>query len=438
MSTPPRGNDVKGRHNNTHHHNHHHTPPPPRTPPFHPHQPHAMSVLVTRVDLYDSGFVPTHEITTTLDLHPIPLLTPYSFDPSSSSSIPSGSIAIARIPPTPTTPAPFWRQLQVMDTTKPSPLPAITKYWNQRHRLFHKFDQGIQLDEEGWFSVTPEQIAQHVAQFTLQQYAPRVLLDAFCGCGGNAIQFASVVAEQVVAVDVDRQKLRKAAHNARLYGIPAHRLVFIECNVLFLLEYCYKNGEFILDQPIACPQQAQALMEAMPPPVATEVYEGYQIGGIDLLPRTIDTIFMDPPWGGVDYEVLFGKHGYDLEHQMKIERPRRANVTTVQDDFFDSFIATNQRKQERRAQFNHAVDDSNCVNGVELLRLAASVTPHVLYDVPRNTKRQSVGHAAILAGYRGICLWEEHYLNARLKTVTVYLGKDWSSLVPTTKKNNTE
>jgi trimethylguanosine synthase len=320
-----------------------------------------------------------------------------------------------------------------MDTTKSSPLPAITKYWNQRLRLFHKFDQGIQLDEEGWFSVTPEQIAQHVAQFTHQQYAPRILLDAFCGCGGNAIQFAPIVTEQVVAVDVDRQKLRKAAHNARLYGIPSHRIVFIECNVLFLLEYCYKNGEFILDQPIACPQQAQALMEAMPPPVATEVFEGYQIGGIDLLPRTIDTIFMDPPWGGVDYEVLFGKHGYDLEHQMKIERPRRANVTTVEDDFFDSFATQSNRKQERRAQFNHAVDDSNCVNGVELLRLAAAVTPHVLYDVPRNTKRQSVGQAAIVAGYRGNCLWEEHYLNARLKTVTVYLGKDWSSLVPTTK-----
>ena len=30
-----------------------------------------------------------------------------------------------------------------------------------------------------------------------------------------------------------------------------------------------------------------------------------------------DIIFMDPPWGGVDYEVL-GKNGYDLKKNMRI------------------------------------------------------------------------------------------------------------------------
>lgn len=39
---------------------------------------------------------------------------------------------------------------------------------------------------EGWFSVTPEGIARHIAQ----RCQSDVVIDAFCGCGGNAIQFA--------------------------------------------------------------------------------------------------------------------------------------------------------------------------------------------------------------------------------------------------------
>jgi hypothetical protein len=38
------------------------------------------------------------------------------------------------------------------------------KYWRQRYRLFSMFDRGIKLDNEGWFSVTPERIAQHIAE----------------------------------------------------------------------------------------------------------------------------------------------------------------------------------------------------------------------------------------------------------------------------------
>ena len=38
------------------------------------------------------------------------------------------------------------------------------KYWAQRKRLFSKFDEGVQLDKESWYSVTPEAIAGHIAQ----------------------------------------------------------------------------------------------------------------------------------------------------------------------------------------------------------------------------------------------------------------------------------
>lgn len=39
---------------------------------------------------------------------------------------------------------------------------------------------------ESWFSVTPEQIAKYIAE----RCKCDTIIDAFCGAGGNAIQFA--------------------------------------------------------------------------------------------------------------------------------------------------------------------------------------------------------------------------------------------------------
>ena len=50
--------------------------------------------------------------------------------------------------------------------------------------MFSRFDEGIELDNESWFSVTPEAIAQHIAE----RCRCDVIIDAFCGVGGNAIQ----------------------------------------------------------------------------------------------------------------------------------------------------------------------------------------------------------------------------------------------------------
>ena len=38
------------------------------------------------------------------------------------------------------------------------------KYWDQRYRLFRKFDSGIQLDPESWFSITPESVGTYLAK----------------------------------------------------------------------------------------------------------------------------------------------------------------------------------------------------------------------------------------------------------------------------------
>lgn len=56
----------------------------------------------------------------------------------------------------------------------------------QRKRYFSLYDEGCLLDEEGWYSVTPERVADNIAE----RCRCDVILDAFCGVGGNAIAFA--------------------------------------------------------------------------------------------------------------------------------------------------------------------------------------------------------------------------------------------------------
>lgn len=39
----------------------------------------------------------------------------------------------------------------------------LWKYWLQRYSLFSRFDDGILMDQEGWYSATPQVIAAHHA-----------------------------------------------------------------------------------------------------------------------------------------------------------------------------------------------------------------------------------------------------------------------------------
>ena len=98
---------------------------------------------------------------------------------------------------------------------------GMEKYWFQRYRLFSRFDEGIRLDNESWFSVTPEKIAEHIAE----RCRCDVIIDAFCGAGGNTIQFA-FTCERVIAIDIDASKIELAKHNAGVYGV-ADRIEFI-------------------------------------------------------------------------------------------------------------------------------------------------------------------------------------------------------------------
>ncbi|XP_050301028.1 trimethylguanosine synthase isoform X2 [Anthonomus grandis grandis] len=137
----------------------------------------------------------------------------------------------------------------------------IRKYWPKRFSLFSKYDEGIKLDEESWYSVTPEIVAKHAAD----RCATDVIVDGFCGAGGNSIQFA-LTCKRVIAIDIDPKKLELARNNAAVYGV-LDKIEFIQ-------------GDFF--------HLAESLKA--------------------------DAVFLSPPWGGISYGM---EKVYDLETMLE-------------------------------------------------------------------------------------------------------------------------
>ena len=116
---------------------------------------------------------------------------------------------------------------------------SLIKYWHQRYRLFSRFDEGIKMDDEAWFSVTPERIAKHIAH----RCRCDLIVDAFCGVGGNSIQFA-FTCERVIAIDIDPLKIELARHNASVYGV-ADRIEFIVGDYMKLSSSLFADVVFL-------------------------------------------------------------------------------------------------------------------------------------------------------------------------------------------------
>ncbi|XP_010314612.1 uncharacterized protein [Solanum lycopersicum] len=126
--------------------------------------------------------------------------------------------------------------------------PSLNKYWCQRYLLFNKYDDGIKMDGEGWFSVTPEAIAKHHAL----RCGSGTIVDLFTGVGGNSIQFA-MRSKHVIAIDIDPKRIDLAQYNAAIYGVR-DQIDFI------------RGDSFVLAPNLKA-----------------------------------DVVFMSPPWGGPDY-----------------------------------------------------------------------------------------------------------------------------------------
>eukprot|EP00965_Chrysotila_dentata_P161970 5348752-Pleurochrysis_carterae.AAC.10 len=129
--------------------------------------------------------------------------------------------------------------------------PELYKYWRRRHELFSRFDRGIRLDAESWFSATPELVAVHTAKRLMIPHAPCLMLDGFGGAGGNAVHYAGQnLGGLVICIELDSTKAFMARHNARLYGVDG-RIDFV-IGDFTLLARCLRGDVLSLDPPWSC------------------------------------------------------------------------------------------------------------------------------------------------------------------------------------------
>lgn len=185
----------------------------------------------------------------------------------------------------------------------------ISKYYNQRYDLFQRYDEGIMLDYESWFSVTPEIIAKHIAR----QMACHTIVDACCGAGGNAIQFA-LICQRVIAIEIDPIRIQIARHNAKIYGVD-HLIEFI-CGDAFKVLPSLKEG-------------------------------------------SIDAVFLSPPWGGPDYKLAqqydlglflkFADAARKVTPNIALMFPRTINKEEVRDQFGPCKFLRNHVRQKTKA-----------------------------------------------------------------------------------------
>jgi len=187
-------------------------------------------------------------------------------------------------------------------------LSARQRYWHRRHSLFRLFDLGVQMDEESWYSVTPEVLAKHHAQ----RCRGRVIVDVCCGVGGNTIQLAQTC-ERVIAIDVDPAKLDMARGNAAIYGVA---------------NIDWRRGDFLN------------------PAIQAE------------LVGKVDGVFVSPPWGGPSYirQSELGLEDFPLDLNLLWKAARRVSPNVA------LFLPRNLKLECLRQWGETAEVESNFVN----------------------------------------------------------------------------
>jgi hypothetical protein len=141
------------------------------------------------------------------------------------------------------------------------------KWWSRRYELFTRYDYGIRIDREGWYEATPESLAEHIAK---KMTTKGVIVDGFCGVGGNTIAFSKLgVCSQVVAADLDADRVEMCRHNAAVYGFD------VEQRIDFVDGSC----DFRRLAPAYCLQQLHIGRQGSDPC------------------RAAQWVFLSPPWG---------------------------------------------------------------------------------------------------------------------------------------------
>lgn len=134
-------------------------------------------------------------------------------------------------------------------------------YFSKRHLLFSRFDEGIRMSSEMWYSVCAECFACTIARVLSNHIrSSGYVLDLFGGAGGQAIGFA-LEGHSVHSIEYNEQHCALIHNNAKIYGVS--HLVFPICGDVFTqsIRFCTSGT----------------------------------------IPQRYDCVVLSPPWGGPGY-----------------------------------------------------------------------------------------------------------------------------------------
>ncbi|KAJ3477577.1 hypothetical protein NLG97_g8804 [Lecanicillium saksenae] len=147
----------------------------------------------------------------------------------------------------------------------------IQKYFSQRYSIFSYYDDGICMTDDAWFGVTPEPIANKIAE-EMKSYPKeqKILIDLFCGAGGNTIAFALTERwDRIISIERDTSTLACAQNNASVYGVEDGYITWVHGDSFAFLKTLFGNPS------------------ALHPDLRVD------------LDATV--LFASPPWGGPGY-----------------------------------------------------------------------------------------------------------------------------------------
>lgn len=180
------------------------------------------------------------------------------------------------------------------------------KYWKKRYMLFSRFDDGVYMTSELWYSVTPEDVAVFAAKL-IKELMPdsKHILDVCCGGGGNTVQFGRLF-NSVGAIDINKNNMACTEHNAAVYGVSDS-------------VWCYQGDWNEMSSPA---KGGVVNTSWIPQDVLNDANGG----------KPFDVVFSSPPWGGPQYK---GQQVFDL---YKMEPFSAKNFAKQMLQYTDNFI----------------------------------------------------------------------------------------------------